>query len=137
MGASQVATAMVSLMEKRITEGIDLVECFGGLRYFSGTMTELRKALKDIAENELEVNTKDGKKWPQSPQALGNKLTEAATNLREIGIVIERPENKASHTKDVILIKLADDGKPGTRPLESFPSSSPVGKWPNSRSNSA
>jgi hypothetical protein len=41
--------------------GIDLVECFWGLRYFSGTMTELRKALKDIAENELEVNTKDGK----------------------------------------------------------------------------
>ena len=33
------------------------------------------------------------------------KLELATTNLREIGILIERPENKASHTKSVMLIK--------------------------------
>ena len=50
---------------------------------------------------------------PQSSQALGNKLNEAKTNLRQAGIIIERLENKANHSKDVILIK-QDVGGLGT-----------------------
>lgn len=47
--------------------------------------------------------------------------------MAEIGIVIERPENKASHSKDVLLIKQnVTDGEPGNLPLESFPTSSPL-----------
>jgi hypothetical protein len=38
-----------------------------------------------------------------SSQALGNKLSKAETNLLEVGIIIERPENKADHSKDMIL----------------------------------
>jgi hypothetical protein len=89
-------------------------------------MTELLLTLKDFAGSEIGIDIKDKRRWPQSPQALGNKLTEAATNLREIGIVIERPENKASHSKDVLLIKQnVTNGEPGNLPLESFPASFP------------
>jgi hypothetical protein len=125
--ASQVATAVIKLMEKRMSEGLSLSECIEGVCYFNGSMTELLKILKGIADSELGIDTKDKVRWPQSPQALGNKLTEAATNLREIGIVIERPENKASHSKDVLLIKQnVTDGEPGNLPLDSFPTSFPL-----------
>jgi hypothetical protein len=125
--ASPVATVMIRLMEKRMSEGSSLAECLDGLHYFEGSMTDLLIDLKKIAEDELGIDTNDKFKWPRSPQALGNKLNEAATNLREIGIVIEQPENKASHTKNIILIKQnASDGKPGNSLLESFPTSSPL-----------
>ena len=66
--------------------------------------------------------------WPDTVGRIkGNKLSEAETNLRDVGIVIERPENKAKHSKDVILIKQnASDGEPGNKTLESFPASSPL-----------
>ncbi len=124
--ASQISTAIIKLMEKRMSEGSSLSECIGGIGYFKGSMTDLLKILKEIADCELGIDTKDKRNWPQSPQALGNKLTEATTNLREIGILIQRPENRASHTKDVILIKQnVSVGEPGNKPLESFPYSSP------------
>ncbi len=85
-------------------------------------MTEIRWELNQIAQNDLDINIKDRTRWPQSSQALGNKLSEAETNLRDVGIVIERPENNANHSKDVILIKQnASDGEPGNKTLESFP----------------
>jgi hypothetical protein len=119
--ASPVATAVIKLMEKRMSEGSSLSECIGGICYFKGSMTELLLTLKDFAGSEIGIDIKDKRRWPQSPQALGNKLTEAATNLREIGIVIERPENKASHSKDVLLIKQnVTGGEPGKLPLGSF-----------------
>ena len=129
LDASQVAQAIIRLMQKRMSEGAHLSECLGGVCYFKGSMTGLLTTLKEIADGELGLDTKDKRRWPQSPQALGNKLTEAATNLREIGIVIERPENKASHSKDVLLIKQnVTDGEPGNLPLESFPHSFPLEK---------
>jgi len=127
--ASPTATAMIRLMEKRMTEGFTLSECIDGVRYFEGTMTDLLLDLKEIAECELGIDTKDKKSWPQSPQALGNKLNEAATNLREIGIIIERPENKASHSKNILLIKQnVTNGEPGNLPLDSFPTTFPLEK---------
>ena len=58
---------------------------------------------------------------------VNNASSSSATNLREIGIVIERPENKTSHSKDVVLIKQnVSDGETGNLPLQSFPSSSPL-----------
>jgi hypothetical protein len=39
---------------------------------------------------------------PQSSQALGNKLNGVKTNLREVGIILERPEKKANRSKDVV-----------------------------------
>jgi hypothetical protein len=89
-------------------------------------MSDLLIDLKKIAEDELGIDTKDKIRWPRSSQALGNKLNEAATNLREIGIIIERPDNRASHTKSIVLIKQnVCNGKPETMPLESFPASFP------------
>ena len=81
--ASQVATAIIRLMEKTMSEGFFLLECIGGVCYFKGSMTDLLKILKDIADCELGIDTRDKIRWPQSPQALGNKLTEATTNLRQ------------------------------------------------------
>jgi hypothetical protein len=64
---------------------------------------------------------------PQSSQALGNKVNEAKTNLRQAGIIIERLENKANHSKDVLLIKQnVTDVEPGNLPLECFPVSFPL-----------
>jgi hypothetical protein len=125
--ASQVATAVIKLMEKRMSEGAHLSECLGGVCCYKGSMTGLLTTLKEIADCELMLDTKDKRGWPQSPQALGNKLTEAATNLREIGIVIERPENKANHSKDVLLImQNVTNGEPGNLPLDSFPITFPL-----------
>jgi hypothetical protein len=127
--ASAVATAMIRLMEKRMSEESKLTECIDGLRYFEGSMNNLLIELKNIAEGELGIDTRDKRSWPQSPQALGNKLNEAATNLREIGIIIERPENKASHSKDVLLIKQnVPNGEPGNLPLDSFLTTFPLEK---------
>ena len=74
-----------------------------------------------------DIDTKDKRRWPQSPQALGNNITEAPTNLREIGIVIRDLKIRPSHTKDVILIKQnVTVGEPGNMRLESFPYSFPL-----------
>ena len=113
--ASQVAQAMIRLMQKRMSEGFGLSVSLEGIHYFKGSMTELRKELNQIVEIELDINIKDKTRWPHSSQALGNKIGEAATNLREVGIIIERPENKSNHSKDVILIKQdVSNGERGT-----------------------
>jgi len=124
--ASQVAQAIIRLMQKRTSERSGLSPILGDISFFNGSMTELRKELNQIAENDLDINIKDKIRWPQSSQGLGNKLNEAKTNLLEVGIMIERPENKSNHSKDVILIKQdVSNGERGNSTLESFPYSSP------------
>lgn len=66
--ASQVATAMIRSMEKRIAGGTDLTECSHDLHYFKGSMTDLLKVLKEIADDELGIDTKYKINWPQSPR---------------------------------------------------------------------
>ena len=51
--ASPVATVMIRLMEKRMSEGSSLSECLDGLHYFEGSMSDLLIDLKKIAEDEL------------------------------------------------------------------------------------
>ena len=57
--ASPVATVMIRLMEKRMSEGSSLSECLDGLHYFEGSMSDLLIDLKKIAEDELGIDTKD------------------------------------------------------------------------------
>ena len=45
--ASQVAQAMIRLMQKRMSEGFGLSVCLEGIHYFKGSMTELRKIKSD------------------------------------------------------------------------------------------
>jgi hypothetical protein len=126
LDATQVAQAIIRLMQKRTSEGSGLSPNLEGISFFNGSMTKLRKELNQIAENDLDINIKDKIRWPQSSQGLGNELNEAKTNLLEVAIMIERPENKSNHSKDVILIKQdVSTGEPGNSTLEGFPASSP------------
>ena len=63
------------------------------------TPTELHLELNDIAETKLNINIQKIKSWPKSPNQLSRRLTEAQTNLREKGIVIERYKDEKGHRK--------------------------------------
>ena len=55
-----------------------------------GTISNLFEPLTEIAENNLKINIKNGKLWPQAPNSLSRKINEIKANLREIGIVVEK-----------------------------------------------
>ena len=63
------------------------------------TPTELSLELNNIAETKLKINIQKIKSWPKSPNQLSRRLTEAQTNLREKGIVIERYKDEKGHRK--------------------------------------
>jgi hypothetical protein len=54
------------------------------------TATELLLDINEMAETKLKISIQKIKYWPKSPNQLSHRLTEAQTNLREKGIVIER-----------------------------------------------
>jgi hypothetical protein len=53
-----------------------------------GTATSLLTELEGVAVG-LKINTNQ-KSWPKGPNALSRRINEAKTNLREIGIIIDR-----------------------------------------------
>ena len=55
---------------------------------WKGTATELLADLESIAV-ELKINTRQ-KSWPKAPNSLSRRINEIKTNLREIGITIDR-----------------------------------------------
>ena len=55
-----------------------------------GTISNLFEPLTEIADNNLKINTKNGKLWPQAPNSLSRKINEIKANLREIGITVEK-----------------------------------------------
>ncbi len=64
---------------------------------WTGTATELHKNLQEKAAT-LNINIRD-KSWPKSPNSLSRKLNLIKTNLREIGIELDKcylDENKKS-----------------------------------------
>ncbi|MPZ05719.1 MAG: hypothetical protein GEU26_04765 [Nitrososphaeraceae archaeon] len=74
--ASPVATSIIKLIELRTGE-------------WEGTATELLAELETIAATQLRINTKT-KLWPKRPNILTRRINEVRTNLREIGITIEK-----------------------------------------------
>jgi hypothetical protein len=44
--------------------------------------------------------------WPKGPQILSRRLNEVRTNLRQIGISIERPKDSATNTRLVLICKI-------------------------------
>jgi hypothetical protein len=74
ISANPVANVVVKLMEDRLE--------------WKGTATDLLSNLEPIA-NTLKINT-NYKSWPKSASMLSRRLNEARTNLREIGIIIDR-----------------------------------------------
>ena len=69
-----------------------------------GTTTELLTELDAIAENMM-INIKS-KSWPKAPNLLSRRINEARTNLREIGILIERSSD-SSNTRVLTIRKVS------------------------------
>jgi hypothetical protein len=70
-----------------------------------GTATELHNKL-EVAES-LKIKTKNDRLWPSAPNSLSRKLNEVKTNLREIGIIIERPVDTTTNTRLIEIRKIS------------------------------
>jgi hypothetical protein len=84
IAANLVSSAIIKLMEDR-TE-------------WTGTATQLLAVLEDIAITHLKVNT-NTKQWPKAANVLSGRLEEVKTNLREIGILIDKEAAKDPNTR--------------------------------------
>jgi hypothetical protein len=82
IAANIVGNAIIQFMEQQ-----DKAE-------WEGTATDLHMELEAKAAV-LGINVKD-KSWPKSSNTLGRKLNQIKTNLREIGIVVEKVRKKSS-----------------------------------------
>ncbi|PWU80100.1 MAG: hypothetical protein DLM72_13875 [Candidatus Nitrosopolaris wilkensis] len=91
--SSHVATAIVKFMADK--------------EIWKGSATDLLERLVDVAES-LSISTMS-KLWPKSPNILSRKLNEVRTNLRDIGINIER--QKDSNTTRIIEITKIESNK--------------------------
>jgi hypothetical protein len=92
--ASPVATAIMEFMNYR-TE-------------WEGTATELLNEL-EAAAGSLKINIKNNRLWPSAPNSLSRRLNEVKTNLREVGIIIERPVDTTINTKLIEIRKISPE----------------------------
>ena len=88
--ASSVAACIIQLMNSRTG--------------WSGTATELLNELEPVAES-LKIKTKNNRLWPTAPNSLSHRLNEVKTNLREVGITIERPVDTTTNTRIIEIRK--------------------------------
>jgi hypothetical protein len=88
--ASPVATAIMEFMNSRTG--------------WEGTATKLLDELEPAAEN-LKIKTKNNRLWPSGPNSLSRRLNEVRTNLREIGIIVERPVDTTTNTRKIEIRK--------------------------------
>jgi hypothetical protein len=93
--ASPVAAAIMNFMRSR-KDGDEWI----------GTATELLDELEQVAET-LKIKTKNNRAWPSAPNSLSRRLNEVKTNLREIGIIIERPTDSVTNTRLVKIRKIS------------------------------
>lgn len=64
----------------------------------AGKAGELLALFNDLGSKNREIqNVVNNKWWPKTPRAFSNRITEIEPNLKEIGIIVERVEDK--HTK--------------------------------------
>lgn len=69
--------------------GVAIQKLMGETEEWEGTAGDLLKRLGAVADQEG-IDT-DARLWPGSPSWVGRRLQEVKTDLREIGIVVERP----------------------------------------------
>lgn len=74
-------------------------------RWYRGTFSGLLKDLEIVAQR-LNINTRS-KQWPKSPNYLSRRLNEVRTNLREVGITIERFTDAIRNTRLVEICKVS------------------------------
>jgi hypothetical protein len=90
--ASPVAAALIEFMNSR-TE-------------WTGTTTELLNELEQVAEL-LKIKTKNNKEWPSAPNRLSRRINDIKTNLRQVGVVIERYANRKTNTRKIEIRKVS------------------------------
>jgi hypothetical protein len=74
-------------------------------QWYRGTFSGLLKDLETVAQR-LNINTRS-KQWPKSPNYLSRRLNEVKTNLREIGITIDRLNDANKNTRLVEICKVS------------------------------
>ena len=74
-------------------------------RWYRGTSSKLLMDLEIVAQR-LNINTRS-KQWPKSPNYLSRRLNEVRTNLREVGITIERFTDACRNTRLVEICKVS------------------------------
>jgi len=92
--SSLVATAIIEFMNSRTG--------------WNGTATELLNELESVAQS-LKINTKNNRLWPSAPNSLSRRLNEVKTNLREVGITIERPVDTTTNTRKIEIWKISPE----------------------------
>jgi hypothetical protein len=92
--ASPVASCIIKFMDSRIE--------------WKGTATELLNELQEVAEA-LKISTNNNRLWANAPNSLSRRLNEVKTNLREIGIIIERPVDTATNTRLIEIRKISPE----------------------------
>ena len=92
--ASPVATAIMEFMNSRTK--------------WEGSCTGLLDELEEVAET-LKIKTKNNKLWPSTPNVLSRRLNEVKTNLREVGIIIERPVDTTTNTRLIEIRKISPE----------------------------
>jgi hypothetical protein len=89
INSNLVATAITLLMNKQ--------------KVCAGKAGELLALFNDLGSKNLEIqNVVNNRWWPKTPKAFSNRMTEIEPNLKEIGIIVERVEDK--HTKSSTFI---------------------------------
>ncbi len=73
-----------------------------------GTATELLNELEEVAGS-LKINTKNNRLWPSAPNSFSRRLNEVKTNLREVGITVERPVDTTTNTRKIEIQKISPE----------------------------
>jgi hypothetical protein len=83
-----------------------IIEFMNSRTEWTGTTTELLNELEQVAEI-LKIKTKNNKEWPTAPNRLSRRINDIKTNLRQIGIVIERYTNSKTNTRIIDIRKVS------------------------------
>jgi hypothetical protein len=93
LDSNLVAIAITLLMKKQ--------------KVCSGKAGELLTLFNDLGSRNREFQSLISNRWwPKTPRALSNKITEIEPNLKEIGIIIERTEDKHSKSTKFLITNL-------------------------------
>ena len=89
VNSNLVATAIILVLDKQMT--------------LAGKAGELLAQFNDLASKNAEIgNLVRNRWWPKTPRGFSNRITEIEPNLKEVGIIIERNEDK--HFKSTTFI---------------------------------
>src|SRR5215216_1702291 len=93
--SSLVATAIIKFIELKKEQG------------WKGTSNELLHDLQQVADK-LNIDTRS-KTWPKAPNILSRRINEIITNLREVGIIIQRPVDTTTNTTLIEIRKISPE----------------------------